>query len=213
MALLVGLSLIELKFSRAEKIFIAAVTSIFGLNIACDFFGEWMSAIRIFSMAAFVFVAVYLFAVKLNNFRVGILIVMMLAIGATVNPIAHGIDCIYEIPVGKKIAEIARNDKSLWLVEDDRVSRNGFPIMFDAPTINSVNVYPVLDRWKKLDPTRENFKFYNRYAHIKINPADLPKLDVRYILSPYGDLEKFSTSAVKITKLYEDAGSHIYKVN
>lgn len=229
-----GLSLIELNFSRAEKIFIAAVISIVGLNIACDFFGDWMSAKKIFSMTAFVFVAVYLFAGKLNNLRVGILIVMMLLIGATVNPIAHGVGCIYEIPVGKKISEIALNDKSLWLVEDDSIVRNDFPIMFGAPTINSVNVYPVLDRWKKLDPTGENFKFYNRYAHITItfdsgatkfdihrgdmfeltlNPADLPKLDVRYILSPHGDLEKFSTSAVKITKLYEDAGSHIYKVN
>ena len=229
-----GLSLIELNFSRAEKFFIAAVISSVGLIIACIFFGDWMTAKRIFSMAAFVFVAIYLFAGKLNNFRVGILILMMLTMGATVNPIAHGVDCIYKIPVGKKIAEIARNDKSLWLVEDDGIVRNNFPIMFGAPTINSVNVYPVLDRWRKLDPTGKNFSIYNRYAHITItfsneatkfdihrgdmfeltlNPADLPKLDVRYILSPHDDLEKFSTAAIKIIKIYNDAGSYIYKIN
>lgn len=228
-----GLSLIELNFSRAEKFFIAAIISIVGLNIACNFFSDWMSAKKIFLMAAFVFIAIYLFAGKLTNLRVGILILMMLLMGATVNPIAHGVDCIYEVPVGKKIAEIARNDKSLWLVEDDTIVRNDFPIMFGAPTINSVNVYPVLERWKKLDPTGKDIKLYNRYAHIKItfdsgatnfdihldttklnlNPADLPKLDVRYILSPHDDLEKFSTAEVKINKIYEDAGSYIYRVN
>ena len=229
-----GLSLIELNFSRAEKFFIAATISIVGLIIACNFFGDWMSAKKIFSMAAFVFVAIYLFAGRLTNLRVGILIAMMLLIGATVNPIAHGVDCIYKIPVGKKISEIVKNDKSLWLVEDDGIVRNDFPIMFGAPTINSVNVYPVLDRWRKLDPTGKNFSIYNRYAHIIItfsytptkfdierldvfkimlNPADILKLDVRYILSPHDDLEKFSTAAVKIIKLYEDAGSYIYKVN
>ena len=106
--------------------------------------------------------------------------------------------------------------------------------MFGAPTINSVNVYPVLERWKKLDENGENFKIYNRYAHIKIdlqndlptnflftqsdifalnlNPADLPKLEVEYIFSRKGDLENFSTPQVKIQKIYEDAGSFIYKV-
>ena len=229
-----GLSLIELKFSRAEKIFLAGAISIVGAVLACNALDDWPGVRKIFSMTAFVFAAAYLFAGRLTNLRVGILLAMMLAIGATINPVAHGVKCIYELPVGEKISEIVARDKSLWLVEDDGIMRNDFPIMFGAPTINSVNVYPVLDRWRKLDPTGENFPIYNRYAHITItfcngatrfdihrgdmfeltlNPADLPKLDVRYILSPHGDLEKFSTAAVKIVKLYEDAGSHIYKVN
>ena len=229
-----GLSLIELNFSRAEKIFSASAISIAGTFLACNLLGEWMGAGKIFCMTAFVFVTTFLFAGRLTNLRVGILIAMMILIGATVNPIAHGVDCIYKIPVGEKISEIVRNDKSLWLVEDDGIVRNDFPIMFGAPTINSVNVYPVLDRWKKIDPNGANFKIYNRYAHITItltksattfsmtrgdmfelalNPVDLLRLNVRYIFSPHADLEKFSTPAVKITKLFDDAGSYIYVVD
>lgn len=229
-----GLSLIELNFSRAVKIFIAAAISIVAVYFARDLFGEWMSAGKIFCMAAFNFAAVYFFAGRLINLRVGILIAMMIFIGGTINPIAHGVDVIYKMPVGQKISELVARDKSLWLVEDDGVQRNDFPIMFGAPTVNSVNVYPALDRWKKLDPNGENLPIYNRYAHItitmtdrptefhlnqidyftlRLNSADLPKLDARYILSPHGDLEKFSTAAVKIRKLYEDAGNYIYKVD
>ena len=59
-------------------------------------------------------------------------------------------------------------------------------------------------------PTRSNIGLIIKMS---LNPADLSKLDVRYIFSRNGDLEKFSTAAVKIIKLYEDAGSYIYKVN
>ena len=40
--------------------------------------------------------------------------------------------------------------------------------MAEAPTINSTNVYPNLAFWKKLDPTGQHEKVYNRYAHIHI---------------------------------------------
>ncbi len=126
--------------------------------------------------------------------------------------------------------------------------------MFGAPTINSVNVYPVLERWeqfkpdktnsiaeypekepwKNFDPYGKNYKDYNKYAHIimilqnnkptsfyfpfedrftvYLNTDDLKKLDAKYIFSRKGELENFSTPQVKIQKIYEDAGSFIYKV-
>ena len=230
-----GLNLIEINLSRVEKIFLAGAISILGILAACNFLGAWMGIKKIIAVIFFTFTAIYLFMSKLTNLRVGILIFMMLAMGATVNPLARGVDCVYKIPVGQKISEIARVDKSLWIVEDDDMRINSFPIMFGAPTINCVNVYPVFERWQKLDPTGKNFELYNRYAHISImltngttefspaifgdhfnlniNPADLPKLDARYIFSRDADLEKFSTPQIKIKKIYEDAGSFIYSVN
>ena len=228
-----GLGLIELNLSRREKIFLAAVISIVGTSLTFGLISDWMNVKRILGMTIFVFLAIYLFTSKLTNLRVGILCLMMLLIGATVNPVAHGVDCVYEIPVGKKIAEIVRADKSLWLVENEDVSLNDFPIMFGAPTVNSVNMYPLLERWKKFDPTGSKYSAYNCYACISItltggntefsniglvikmlfNPNDLSKLDVRYILSRNDGLEKFSTATVKIKKIYEDAGTYIYRVN
>ena len=228
-----GLSLIELNLSRAEKIFLTGAISIGGTLALCNFFGAWLGIKKVIVITAFTFTAIYLFASKLTNLRVGILIAMMILIGATVNPVARGVDCIYKISVGEKISEIVRADKSLWLVEDTGVALNDFPIMFGAPTINSVNVYPALERWQKFDADGKNFELYNRYAHISIvltndatnfylnqvdyftlflNPADLPKLDVRYIFSRNGKLETFSTPQIKIKKIYEEAGSFIYSV-
>ena len=162
----------------------------------------------------------------------------MLIIGIKVNPINAGVDVVYKQPVGQKISEIVQNEvssgnkKSLWIVEG-KLGLTTFPIMFGAPTINSVNVYPYFERWKKLDPEGENFEIYNRYAHISVilmneptkfhlnqadyftlflNPADLPTLKVNYILARNGELENFSTSHIKIQKIYEDAGSFIYSV-
>ena len=228
-----GLGLIEFNFSRYEKIFLAGIISIVGTSLTCSFLGDWPDIKKIFAMMIFVFLAIYFFTSKLTNLRIGILCFMMLLMGATINPVAHGVDCVYKIPVGEKISEIVRADKSTWLVEDEDVSLNDFPIMFGAPTVNSVNMYPLLERWKKFDPDGSKYSAYNCYSCISItltknatdfynaglvikmslNPNDLSKLDVRYILSRNGALEKFSTAEVKINKIYEDAGSYIYRVN
>ena len=201
----------------------------------------WFGFMKFFAVAIFVSLSTFLIISPLNNFRTIIFAFMMLLIGATINPINFGVDVVFKMPVGQKISEIVQKEvaagekKSLWIVENDGVWINDFPIMFGAPTINSVNVYPVLERWKKIDHDGKNFVRYNRYANIiitlsseptefidiglldhckiKLNVGDLKKLDAGYILSRNGDLEKFSTATIKITKIYNDAGSYIYKVN
>ena len=202
--------------------FIAALSAIEFYNFA----PEWLVFRRGFIMFAFI---------SLSFFT---LVLLMLIIGIKVNPINAGVDAVYKQPVGQKISEIVQNEvssgnkKSLWIVEG-KLGLTTFPIMFGAPTINSVNVYPYFERWKKLDPEGKNFEIYNRYAHISVilmneptkfhlnqadyftlflNPADLPTLKVNYILARNGELENFSTSHIKIQKIYEDAGSFIYSV-
>ena len=227
-----GLSLIDLELSRRTKLFLAVAISIGGTLATCNFLGDEIGIKKILFMLGFASVTIYLITSRLTNLRIGLLIMMMLLIGGTVNPVARGVDCVYRVPVGQKIAEIARADKSLWFVEGIG-ALSDFPIMFGAPTINSLNIYPDLDRWQKLDPTGEAFSVYNRYAHISIvltdaptefhlngpdyftinlNPADLPKLGARYIFSRNGTLERFSTRHVKIKMLYKEAGSYIYSV-
>lgn len=158
--------------------------------------------------------------------------VLMLLIGITVNPLARGTKCIYELPVGKAIAKIVSQDKGLWMVDHCGTALNDFPIMFGAPTINSVNTYPHLALWEKLDQG-ENKKIYNRYAHIEMNlqhegktkfsegngddnfrinlPVDkLPILKVRYILTRE-KLEKLDTHKVKFKRMFTDKNIYIYK--
>ncbi len=116
-------------------------------------------------------------------------------------------------------------------MEGDGLPLN-FPIMFGAPTINSINVYPNLARWELLDPRGNERKTYNRYAHILItmqdNPtnfvlqsvdtfrvnlqsSDIKKLNIKYILSRNA-LNKYSTNDTVIQTVFEDSGIYVYEV-
>lgn len=228
-----GLSVTEFKLPRPARTVLSVAIAALTTYCVWYFIPEWLVPWRLILIFAFAGAAVFLFVSFEIRRRLEILCAMMLAIGATVNPINSGVDAVYEMPVGKKIAEVVQSDgKAFWLVEGESVTLNDFPIMFGAPTINSVNVYPVLERWRKLNPAAE--KIYNRYAHIsivlsdkptefilngddyftvKLNAADLPKLEARYIFSRDGALENFSTPKIKIQKIYEDAGSYIYEIS
>lgn len=94
----------------------------------------------------------------------------MLFSGLMVNPIRRGCDNIYEIPIVQEIVKVHRQDPDgLWIVEGLGYPATNVPIMVGAPTINSINVYPALERWEILDPEGVYFEAYNRYAHIWIN--------------------------------------------
>ena len=41
--------------------------------------------------------------------------------------------------------------------------------MVGAKTVNSVNVYPDLDKWHVIDPNGQYEEVYNRYAHILVD--------------------------------------------
>jgi len=140
---------------------------------------------------------------------------------------------IYANPVGQKIASIADQDKELWLVEGNTREIINYPIMFGAPTINSVNVYPDLERWRKISSDTADIKIYNRYAHIvvnltdrenttfslkfadlmeiKLNLHDLKSLQVKYILTR-NELSHLQSEDVHFLELFNENGFYIYKV-
>lgn len=236
-----GLTLIKNFPNIFSRFFISVVITISSMMSIHNFIPECFGVKSGFVTFAFITLSIFLFLSPMNKKNFAVLAVLMLGIGATVNPINKGVDVIYKMPAGQKISEIVQQEtsagqkKSLWLVVNGGVGLNNFPIMFGAPTINSTNVYPVLERWKKIDTEGNNFKIYNRYAHIdvelqnnlstefvlkspdnfslQLNPADLKTLEVKYIFSRNGELEKFSTPQIKIQKIFEDAGSFVYEVN
>ena len=223
-----GLALANISELKIFRIVTAAVISAMSILAISQLLPQWLD----FTKAAIIFLFLASSIMLITNptkIRTAILIVMMLMIGATVNPVARGVDCIFGIPIGQKISDIARQDKSAWIAVQ---APENFPIMFGAPTINCCNIYPNLERWKKLD-AGENFKIYNRYANIQmtlqnaptefiltaidcmkinLNVEDLPKLEVKYIFSCNGELENFSTAAVKVKKICADRNAYIYEI-
>ena len=160
-----------------------------------------------------------------------LMIIALLCAGARVNPVAKGADSIYQSPIVKEMQAIAKVDKGKWLVVAG--PPHGIPIMAGAPTINSINTYPVLERWEKLDPTGEHRDLYNRYAHIivfltndkttyqvagggdminmNLNVDDLQKWDVKYIFSAK-DLSDLNGQSMEFKERFRDHNLFIYEV-
>ena len=159
------------------------------------------------------------------------MIIVMIYAGGRVNPIAYGVDSIYQSATIRQIQEISRHDSGLW-ISSNLGGGSNIPIMAGAPTINSINVYPVIERWKRLDSTGEQSNIYNRYAHIwvqvydgptsmdnpqhdvlsvKLNIDDLKCLDVRYVFS-HGSLQGLSGKNTRLNELFRENDLYIYRV-
>jgi hypothetical protein len=163
---------------------------------------------------------------------VAALIVAVCIEGGLVNPIQRGLDVIYESELVSSIEEISRNDDGLWLVEASFPVTN-LPIVVGAPTMNSTNVYPDLERWRQLDPSGEYEDIYNRYAHINVelsddatsfelvagdafklhlNYRDLSTLEVSYLMSTQ-DYRAKHNPAVDFTLLDRVGSYYLYELD
>ena len=161
--------------------------------------------------------------------------VILLVSGGRVNPIARGTDSIYSSSLVKKIEDVARKDGSaLWLVDAKNSHLNNIPIMVGARTINSINVYPALERWETIDEDKEFLRVYNKYAHIyaktsnsikskkfvdygdafevTLNSKDLQVLKVRYLLSS-NDKQHYGSMGLNVSELYRQNELRIYRLN
>lgn len=125
--------------------------------------------------------------------------------GLCVNPIQKGNDVVVNNEISSRISSIQRdNPDTTWITVNDNVYINNMPITVGAKTINSVNIYPNIDLWKKIDTNGQYETIYNRYANINIditqdnttfelkapdnfkvnlNYHDLDTLDIDYVLS------------------------------
>ena len=168
---------------------------------------------------------------KLLAVSVGLIIFVS---GVSVNPIQVGSSTLTENKLYKEIEAIADSEETLWISDSimGRVMAN-FCVAAGAPTINSLNAYPYLERWEALDPKGEYAAVYNRYAHIDItlqnshntsfellsddffsvqlNWHDLEKLGVTHILSANQFLSS-PVEGVSLTEISSASGYYIYLV-
>ena len=202
-------------------------------------FGEYYISgmpILAFILISVLFSVSFLASSKKNQkiFLISVICLSFLT-GVLVNPIDHGTDVIFESELIKHVEEIVEDDPDgIWIVNEEGIKPNDIFIAAGAKTINSVNTYPDLEKWQKLDVNNQSHDTYNRYAHIIVNLVDntptnftlmkvdlfqlnlnindLDKLNVSYIESSQ-DLDKYSNDNVHFTKLYEYDKHKIFKVD
>jgi len=168
---------------------------------------------------------------KLFTLSIGVIITVS---GLCVNPIQIGSGPVIETRLYYEIEALAKSEDTLWIAESlSGRAMSNYCIAAGAPTINSVNVYPDLERWRLLDPKHEFEDIYNRFAHISVtlqdshittftlqhadhfsvelNWRDLKTLGVTHILSANQSLYS-PIIEVSITKVCSANGYSIYEI-
>lgn len=167
---------------------------------------------------------------KYKNCFLILCIFIILTSGVLVNPIESGLSYYDQEPV-QFVGKIVDNDpNALWIVTNNHGS---IFTSAGAPTINSVNTYPDLNRWEQFDENHEFINAYNKYAHITVkltnenktcfeeshggkfnvtlNVDDLKILNVTYLVSN-NDISHFSTNNVNFDEMYKNDQIRIYKL-
>ena len=88
---------------------------------------------------------------------------------ALANPVRMGVDDIKNNSSVQMIRQVVDTDpQAIWIVEGDGFAVTNLPLLAGARTINCTNIYPDLERWRKIDPKGEYDNCYNRYGHIQV---------------------------------------------
>lgn len=214
----------------------AAIAVLLGIlvGIACmRNFPEYLSIVKTVGAALVIAAGFYVILRRHEKlFLCGSLLIVLVS-GVLVNPIRQGAAFLQQDSLIKEIRTIEQEEPGIWIVENAGYPLINIPVLAGAPTINSTNVYPNLERWSQLDPEGSNEEIYNRYAHILItltdeeatefelrqadvfhltlNIEDLPKLGGSYILTTR-NLDELANSKIQLQLVSQIKSYFIYKV-
>lgn len=168
---------------------VLAVLSILGIIITFSyvssngFYSKKMLLITGFVLCVLIFLVFFSKKPEMTFFSICISSVIILT-GLLINPIRAGISDVESIPELCMIREIVnKSPDSLWAVVGTPYPITNFPLLAGAPTVNSTNVYPTIDRWKTVDPSGLYENTYNRYAHIEIDVTTDDDCSEKFILT------------------------------
>lgn len=159
----------------------------------------------------------------------------MLFSGSTVNPLMRGIGPAADHPVSTAIAEIVEEEpESCWLCTDSVFILPNFLLANGARVLDATNFYPDLEKWAILDPTGQYEELTNRYANqcaeltasesavelltpdyisIRINPASLKALGIRYLFTPADHTALLSDYGIACSYVTGQDGYGIYRLD
>lgn len=197
-----------------------------------DYMGKLFLIIVFIGLAYIAFSIIADMPKKVKQCSFVLMIIVSLITGVYVRPIIKGTYAIDSKPLAKEIQKITKKDKkSKWIAYGGGIVLSGFSVACGAPTINSVNTYPNMDLWKKLDISGQYNEVYNRYAHIDMEFTDndtsmeLVQADCMKVNLSYKDIEKTGAKYivaeqpviaqndyVEFEQLYAEAGSYIYRI-
>ena len=216
--------------------FVTVTIAVYASNILVP---GYLTPIKTCVLAMLFFTLITLLVLNYKNTNSIVLIVLgLLSIFCffTIVPIQKGLSVLNDKPVSKQIREINdKDDESIWISANTSLYMSNFVLANGSRVINSVNYYPNLKLWHKIDTNKKYEDVYNRYAHINIsitekedsefeliqgdyfvlntNINDVCKLGVDYIGSSDDSLEKYNNNKNSTEKIYGKDDVYIYKLN
>lgn len=212
---------------------------IVGFNLGLYFFALYkgnlrlyLSKLEIIMILVLAGVLIFLLLNKRKYLFSLVLVGVVLFTGSGVNPVARGVNAVYEKELAQSVMEIEKKDPNqVWAGE--RMMHAYLP-MLGVHTFNGTAFTPNLDSWKPLDPTGKHEDIYNRYSHIyveignneqqfellnadafvvRLGLEDLKKYNIKYLVT-YENIDKFATETIQLKQLYgpDTNGAYIYQV-
>ena len=229
----------KMKFNNKKEkitfIVIAIVSSLFSSIIAKEMLPDnYLSNTKMLVSFLILTVMSILWIIKSKKTKTCLLVVVLLITTIStisINPLMKGFSGVYEKPIAKELKKYQQENAN-WVSFDSFIVANYLGTQ-GLKVLNSTNLYPNINLWKKIDPDKKYNKVYNRYAHIdmelvdkktefkllasdhfklKITPNDLCKLKVKYATS-LKELEDYNNDDVTFISKYHKDNIYIYKVN
>lgn len=160
-----------------------------------------------------------------------LMLIYIIISGFWVNPLSRGVDSIYNKVAAEKILAIEKKHPEQKWVALNTWYHGDYLVALGVKTLNSIHFYPDLELWRKLDPAKNYYDIYNRFAHVivsltndethfilntfdtftvYVNINDLLKTDVDYLLSS-GGIDGFGNVIKEIDRIEKD-NLYIYKL-
>ena len=128
-----------------------------------------------------------------NYYLLSILLIITGLINlALVNPVNRGTGILHNSKTAKEIQKIVKKDKDAKWISINSIFLGNYVIANGGKSINSTNIYPNIDLWKKID---KDDSIYNRFAHVIIeltneeNKFELVQQDIIKLYLNYNYLD------------------------
>ncbi|OTN87988.1 hypothetical protein A5819_000438 [Enterococcus sp. 7E2_DIV0204] len=222
-----------------KKLSFKVQVPVIAVNLALYFFALYKGNLRLYlsrmEIILILAIAGLLIFFLVNKWKY-LLTLLLLAVvfltGATVNPVAKGVEPIYGKKIAQTVMNIEKEDPGqLWAGER---MMHAFLPMLGVHTFNGTAFTPNLDSWKPLDPDGKYEKVYNRYSHIyvevgnelprfellnadafvvRLNIESIKAYNIKYLVT-YKEIEQLSNTTTQFKQIYgpDSSGAFIYKV-
>lgn len=84
---------------------------------------------------------------------------------ALINPLYRGVDSIDQTPISYLLNKYPSDSNNKWVVYGDHRFAQ-YLIGNGQAVLNGIHYYPLFDMWNIIDPKKDYYDIYNRYAHI-----------------------------------------------